>query len=223
MKAEKPSRTMRATVKAASSSRIPGAEGRGSRSFTTTPRAPGLNVTTDAGRHSTGGRLANSGSQRSGQGASSSGMNPGTGYNPKTGVSPSSPSRSMRPQPPVLTDQRTSEGAQRLISRPPSPFDNPYSAVNVPAPANPGERFSGDNATEGRTRWLRSSSASIHSGTSLTKEEMAAIGYEPGDTKSTESIISGFPTKGNSRQSGMPGTNSPRKASLNLLRQKGGR
>jgi hypothetical protein len=108
-----------------------------------------------------------------------------------------------------------------MITRPPGPFDNPYGSVNVPAPANPGERFSGDNATEGRTRWQGHSSASVHNGTSLTREEMAAIGYEPGDTKSTESIISGFPLKNSQRQSGMPGTNSNRKASsLKLLRQR---
>ena len=220
MKAQEPRQTMRATVKAAASSKVKG-DGRGMRSLTTTPRAPGLGVTTNAGRHATGERLANPGTHGK-QGAHASGMNPGTGYNPKTGVSPYSPSRSMRPLPPVLSDQaKTSETAQRIITRPPSPFDNPYGSVNVPAPANPGERFSGDNATEGRTRWQGHSSASVHNGTSLTREEMAAIGYEPGDTKSTESIISGFPTRNSQKQSGMPGTNSNRKvSSLNLLRQK---
>lgn len=214
MKAQEPRQTMRATVKAAASSKVKG-DGRGMRSLTTTPRTPGLGVTTNAGRHATGEQLARVGSHAT--------QRPDT-VTPNTGVSPSSPSRSMRPIPPVLTDQYTSEGAQRIISRPPSPFDNPHSSVNVPAPANPSARYSGDNATEGRTRWGGSSSASVHNGTSLTREEMAAIGYEPGDTKSTESIISGFPMRNSQRQSGMPGTNSNRKvSSLNLLRQKGGR
>ena len=86
MKAQEPRQTMRATVKAAASSKVKG-DGRGMRSLTTTPRAPGLGVTTNAGRHATGERLANPGTHGK-QGAHASGMNPGTGYNPKTGVSP---------------------------------------------------------------------------------------------------------------------------------------
>jgi hypothetical protein len=85
------------------------------------------------------------------------------------------------------------------------PFENPYGSKNVPAPANRTGRFSGNNATEGRTRFLQHSSASVHSGTSLSREEMAAIGYEPNDTKGTWSLISGNATKNNQRQAGRPG------------------
>jgi len=171
----------------------------GTRTYTTTPKTPGHNVTTNAARHATGQNLANVGAKRGGQSEPS-------GNRPITGVSRSSPIRTQAPRPPVLTDQaRTSAGAQRIIPRPPMPFENPQGSVNVPAPTNRTERFSGNNATEGRTRFLRSSSASIHSGTSLSREEMAAVGYDPDATKGTWSLISGHATKNSPRQAGRPG------------------
>lgn len=203
---------MKAKVRAGETGAIRG-DGKGTRQFTTTPKPPGLQVTLESGRHYTGGKLARPGSIRGGQGAHAA-HGVGTGYNQKTGVSASSPSRTMAPRPPVLTDQaRTSAGAQRIIQRPSMPFENPYGPKNVPAPASQTERFSGNNATEGRTRFLQHSSASVHSGTSLSREEMAAIGYEPNDTKGDWSLISGQPTRGNQRQAGQPGTNTNRKTS----------
>lgn len=108
----------------------------------------------------------------------------------------------MRPRPPVLSDAaHTSSDSQKEIRRPPMPFADPQGALNVPAPANRTERFSGNNATEGRTRFLRSSKVGC-ANTSLSADEMAAIGYGPNDTKSSNPIISGRPTQNQQRKMG---------------------
>lgn len=115
----------------------------------------------------------------------------------------------MRPRPPVLTDAAdTSRDAQKLVRRPPEPFDNPYGAKNVPAPSN--RNYSQKAGLPGKGIYGTSRGGSEISNvgvgnTSLSAAEMAAIGYGPNDTKGTWSIISGQPTRGNQRQAGMPG------------------
>jgi hypothetical protein len=109
----------------------------------------------------------------------------------------------MKSRKPVLSDAaHPSRDAQRIVPRPPMPFENPQGSVNVPALANRAERFSGNNATEGRTRWLRSSSASIRSGSSLTADQADAIGYGVNDTKSSNPIISGRPLQNRTNSTG---------------------
>ena len=92
------------------------------------------------------------------------------GNSPITGVSRSSPSRINAPRPSVLTNQaRTSDGAQRIIPRPPMPFENPRGSVNVPAPTKKPSIHGQPN--EWRDALSPKSSASIHSGTSLSPKK----------------------------------------------------
>jgi hypothetical protein len=150
-----------------------------------------------AGRHAVGGTTARPGTPRSGQGArASSGNTPRTGYNPQTSSRPA-----MRPQAPVLSNQaETSRTAQRMIPRPPMPFENPQGSVNVPAPTHRGFRSTG-NPKELNYQKTEVGCAN----TSLSASEMAAVGYGPNDTKGTWSLISGHATKNNQRQAGKPG------------------
>ena len=113
----------------------------------------------------------------------------------------------MRPESPVLSGPETSSDAQRTIRRPPAPFDNPNSALNVPAPTNrnfqkaqtaglPAKGLSGTakggyNVTE----------HSVHKGTETTQDMFDAVG-EPRKPKGYNSITSGHPTSGNSRKVG---------------------
>ncbi len=128
-----------------------------------------MNKSTNAGRHATGGKLARPGTIRGGQSVSA---RPITDSRPE-----------MKPRPPVLTDANTSRAAQGLVSRPPQPFDNPYSAKNVPAPVN---------QTNQRTQVAGLPAKGIygsgHGGynvtnvgcgaTATTKEALAATGYD---------------------------------------------
>ena len=108
----------------------------------------------------------------------------------------------MRPRPPVLTNsQQSSAQAERIIQRPPMPFENPYGPANVPAPVNrnashpygqPARNLHGGSAGASRSV----TDCSIHNGTSLTDAEYAAIGEKPPSRKGQNSIISGFPTRG---------------------------
>ncbi len=152
------------------------------------------------GRHAVGGQLARPGTPRGGQSAP-------VGNRPITASRPE-----HRPRPPVLFDAAdTSRDAQKLIVRPPQPLDNPYGAKNVPAPANrnysqkaglPARNLHGGAAHGG------SEITQVGCGnTSLSKDEMAAVGYGPNETKGSWSIISGQPT-GGKKQSGRPGSSS---------------
>jgi hypothetical protein len=107
----------------------------------------------------------------------------------------------MRPQPGVLADQReTSSDLQRRLVKSPQPFTNDGGAATLNAPTNPSFRSSGSPSE------LRDKPKSVGcANTSLSAEEMAAVGYDPGATKGTWSLISGHPTKNNQRQAGRPG------------------
>jgi hypothetical protein len=119
-------------------------------------------------------------------------LTPRTGYNPKTGAAPE-----MRPTPNVLSDAAdTSRDAQRLVSQPPAPFQNPFGSVNVPAPTNARGSWREDSLDGSRGRRVGCAN------TSLSDEEMAAIGYGPNDTKSNSPIISGQPLRNNARRAG---------------------
>lgn len=129
----------------------------------------------------------------------------------------------MRPRPPVRTNAAdTSRDAERIISRPPMPFENPFGPANVAAPkgySGSGRDYAGVNSPGARGKAGGYSAQNIGcANTSLTPDEMAAIGYGPNATKSENPIISGHPTRNNPRRAGMPGT---RNASGGKLR--GGR
>jgi hypothetical protein len=122
----------------------------------------------------------------------------------------------MRPQPPVLTDQaRTSVEAQRQIEVPPAPFGNKNSMAQSAPPTHPAYRSTG-NAKELNYQSTRVGCAN----TSLSADEMAAIGYGPKDTTSAEPIISGRPLQNRERQSGMPGTRSKSASSREVARMR---
>jgi hypothetical protein len=165
-----------------------------------------------AGRHAVGGTTARPGSIRGGQ-AEPSGNKGG-------GITGSS--TRMQPRPPVLTDAaHTSRDAERIIPRPPMPFENPQGSLNVPAPTHRQFRSTGNP----KELIDRSSSASIHGGTSLSADEMAAVGYGPNDTKGTWSIISGQATKNNQRQAGRPGnvnSNTSKRDNARMRQRPGG-
>lgn len=156
-----------------------------------------MNKTTNAGRHATGGQLARPGVSRRGQ-AEPAG-NKGAGI---TGARPQN-----SPRPPVLTNQATtSEGAQRMIPRPPAPFDNPNGAVNVPAPVN--RNFGGAQKAglpaKGIYGTSHGGSTVTHVGcanTETTDEAFRAVG-EPRKPKGYNSIMSGHPTQGVTRKVG---------------------
>ena len=153
------------------------------------------------GRHSVGQQTARPGSIRGGQGAHvANGV--GTGHNQKTGVSRSSPSRTMAPRPGVPANQAdTSRDLMRRLSgKAPQPFTNQGGAATLSAPTNPAYR------STGKPRELVENGTHVGcANTSLSKAEMAALGYGANDTKSPWSIISGNPTRNNQRQAGRPG------------------
>jgi hypothetical protein len=105
------------TVPAGDTSAVRG-DGRGVRHYTTTPKTPGHNVTTNAARHATGQSLARVGNIRGGQSEPA-------GNWPVTGVPKDAPIRSMAPRPTVelwSNQAETSKTAEAAISGPPTPF-----------------------------------------------------------------------------------------------------
>jgi hypothetical protein len=110
----------------------------------------------------------------------------------------------MRPAAPILTDQaRTSSDAQRKIARPPMPFADAQQGSLQRVPTQKDFRSTG-NPKE--LNYEISTKHSIHNGTKMSADMMAAVGYGPSDTMSTESIISGNPTRNNQRRAGKPGS-----------------
>jgi hypothetical protein len=169
-----------------------------------------MNRTTESGRHFKGTPIGRPGSIRGGQ-AEPAGNKGG-------GITASRPA--MRPQPGVLADQaETSSDLQRRLTRSPQPFTNDGGAATMKPPAHPDYRSSGSPSE------LRDRPKSVGcANTSLSSEEMAAIGYDPGATKGDWSIISGHATKNNQRQAGRPGkTNQSTSAKENArMRQRPG-
>ena len=157
-----------------------------------------------AGRHAVGQQMARTGSIRGGQ-SEPSGNRPITASRPQN-----------RPAPPVLANQaETSRTAQRMIPRPPMPFENPRGTVGLAAPVHPyfNNRKSKDNVyydggspvnPNQKAGGYKATSASIHNGTATTDDMLAAVG-EPRRPSGYNSITSGFPTTGGRRQSGRPG------------------
>ena len=123
---------------------------------------------------------------------------------PITGARPD-----MRPRAPVLSDAAdTSRDAEKQIMQPPQPFANPYGTVNVPAPVNQNFQKAQRAGLPAKERYGTGhggyvvSAASVHSGTRMSKDEMAAVGYGETETRSDNPIISGFPTRNNSPRVG---------------------
>lgn len=107
----------------------------------------------------------------------------------------------LEPQAPVRSNAAdTSRDAERIVSRNANQLSNPYGVVQTPAPAN-------QNFRKAQTAGLPSSRTygSAKGGynvtevgcdnTSLSADEMSAIGYGENATKSNNPIISGFPTR----------------------------
>ncbi|MGA8872474.1 MAG: hypothetical protein WB460_15105 [Candidatus Acidiferrales bacterium] len=131
---------------------------------------------------------------------------------PRTNVPITGAKPENRPAPNVLTNAAdTSRDAEKLISRPPSPFANPYGVVNVPAPSNDNFRRYQTAGLPAKERYgtprggYNVTDASVHSSTRTTKDEMAAVGYGENDTRSDNSIISGYPIPGAARRTGPDG------------------
>ena len=107
---------------------------------------------------------------------------PITGARPKYG-----------PTPNVLTNAAdTSRDAQRIVSQPPSPFQNPYGTVNAPAPAN----RNAEHPYGLPAKSLSPASAGAQNKSNLMSDDemMKIAGYEPTATKSSNPIISGYAT-----------------------------
>ena len=103
----------------------------------------------------------------------------------------------MQSRSPVLANQaQTSRDAQKIVNRPPMPFDNPRGTVKAPAPSNRSGSWRVDNlqGSSGKRAGVGN--------TYLSAQEMNAVGYAPTATRSTNPIISGFPTRNNPRKSG---------------------
>jgi len=117
--------------------------------------------------------------------------------NPITGAQP----QYSRKRPLVPDAKDTSADAQIMIEEAPSPFKNRLQVPQIPASTNPNYRansqFQKDALRYGGT------------GRASTVREMrdpdfGAVGYERGATKpkSGNSVISGYPTRGNGRVAG---------------------
>jgi hypothetical protein len=145
-----------------------------------------------AGRHAVGQQMARPGSIRGGQSATARPITAST--------------KNMTPKPGVLANQaETSLDLQRRLSgKAPQPFTNRGGAATLAAPAHSGFGSTG-SPREGVQRYGGGNKHSVHSGTSLSAEDMAAVGYGPKDTRGSGPIISGYPTSGGKRQAGRPG------------------
>jgi hypothetical protein len=119
-------------------------------------------------------------------------LSPRAGFNPKTAARPA-----MQPRTPVRSSPETSSDTERQIRQPAQPFANPQGTVNLPAPTHPGFRSTG-----GPKELVDKFKDVGCKDTSTTDEMMAAVGYSPSATKSTNPIISGYPTRNNQRRTG---------------------
>jgi len=129
---------------------------------------------------------------------------PRTGFNPLSGARAYGRSQNQ-PRPPVLTDQaRTSVGAQKQILQTPAPFSKRMGGAQAPTGRIDNKKI-GDFFERARPVNAQPQSIGKRAGvanTSLSASEMAAIGYGPKDTRSSNPIISGFPTRNQSRRTG---------------------
>jgi hypothetical protein len=188
---------MKSRVPAGETGAIPG-DGRGTRTFTTTPKTPGHNVTMNSGRRAVGESLARVGNIPGGQSAPS-------GNRPITASRPA-----MRPQPGVLANQaETSRDLERRLTKSPQPFTNEDGAATLPtgrldmstlgipynvmADVNAKPQSYGKHVGCGNTSEINSDAVGYS-----RAELMAARGYRE------QHGVAGRP--GSARQAGMPGT-----------------
>jgi hypothetical protein len=157
------------------------------------------------GRHFQNSRTANVGTLRG------SGSEP-DGNHPITGVSPSSPIHSMVPRPSIPADQaETSKDLERRLVANPQPFTYEGGAATLTTDrldmSQLGEPYNVMSPVDAKTR-----SMGTHVGCANTGETNWAA---TGDSKpgGYNSINSGYPTRGNQRQAGQPGTRSNKSAS----------
>jgi hypothetical protein len=175
-------------------------DGSGKRRFDTTPKTAAHNVTTNAARHATGEALARVGNIRPGQSEPS-------GNRPITGVPPGVPIRSMAPRPSIQANQAetSSDLEKRLMARP-----QPFTYEGGAATLYPGSvNWNPSGAVPYDVHTDPDSGPQVRGGGHAPMSDtdaFAAVGYSSGATKSSESIISGFPTRGNQRQAGRPGS-----------------
>src|SRR4051794_13419316 len=140
-------------------------------------------------------------------------LTPRTGFNPQTAST-----SAMHPRASVLTDANTpSRDIQRLVSRPAMPFENPQGSLNTPAAAS--QKFRSINPYGTPAAGLKPGAASradnitnIGCGNTETSDDMmAAIGYAPKSTRSSNPIISGHPAGSSARRSGPAGARTTRR------------
>jgi hypothetical protein len=107
----------------------------------------------------------------------------------------------MAPRSQVRTE--TSRNTEKQIKMPQQPFANARGAAKAPAPTN--RNFAkaqtagrpAANLHGGSSRAAHNiTNHSIHNGTTLSADQMAALGYKPNATKGINPIHSGFPTRG---------------------------
>jgi hypothetical protein len=105
----------------------------------------------------------------------------------------------FRTNPNVLTDSAaTSRDAQKLVRSSPQPFQNRQGSAKLGARTNSAFRSSA-NPKELLKHGGAGRSVSIRNAPDVN---MAAVGYSAGATKSTNPIISGFPTRNTARRVG---------------------
>lgn len=103
----------------------------------------------------------------------------------------------------VLANQaETSSGAQRLIRQPDIPQQD--SQLRVPAPTNRAWRSASDLAGYARQGMQYGGTGRANSIRQMQDPDYAPVGYERGATKPKPGnpIISGYPTRGNTRVAG---------------------
>jgi len=180
-------------------------DGIGTRQFTTMPKALGHNVTTNAGRHATGEAQARVGTIRQGQGPSGSGV--GTGANQKTGVPAGAPIRSMAPRPSIPANQAdTSNDLEKRLMANPQPFTYQDGAATLAAGS---VRFAEVGiGYEYKSEPGAPLSKRGYGVAPMGKDAMEAAASVDGMPSSAgvNPVNSGYPTRGNQRQAGMPGT-----------------
>jgi hypothetical protein len=162
----------------------------------TMPKPLGHNVLTQSGRHATGQNLARVGNIRPGQSEPASNK-------VKTGVPAGAPIRSMVPRPSIPANQaETSKDLEARILAKPQPFTYDTLAATLPT-----DRL--DMSTLGIPYNVMApvdaKPQSYGKPVMSESDAFAAVGYAPGATKGTGSIISGSPTRGVERQAGRPG------------------
>jgi hypothetical protein len=181
------------------------------------PAALGHNVLTNTGRHAKGSLIAQPGTIRGGQSEDA-------GNKPITGVPPGAPIRSMNPIPSIPANQaETSKDAEARILAPPQPFT--YNTLSA-ALAAPRVGWNPDGAVPYDVHTDPNKGPQVIGGghAPMSDAEIAAAASVDGmpSSKGVNPINSGFPTRGNQRQAGTPGSRNSNTSSRENSRMRQG-